>query len=290
LRYWQAFAELKDPPANQALQQELEKTLSGGAGWDEAKLGGIVAANDVALGIMQRATKLPECDWGVEYSRGPEASIAFVYRAHVLARLNTLRGIRELSQGRKQPAVDTWIAGIHFANDLTKGGPLIFALTAKSVLMVELRSITAEAKQGRLSASQRQQLYNVISALPEDGFDWGLAWEMDEAGTDTFFAELQRSQEPATLFQRMMGQVSPKDCMPPNAQQLRAYHDYMSRVTAALRQPPAVTTERLSELQGTKARICEAIEQAIPSPEQVNATRVEVTSARREVLEALEGH
>src|ERR1017187_8885506 len=102
LRYWQAFAEIKDPPPSQGVQQEMEKVLSGEAPWDETQLGGIVAANEVALGIMQRATKLPDCEWGVEYSRGPEASIAFVPRAHVLARLNTLRGIREMAKGQSE--------------------------------------------------------------------------------------------------------------------------------------------------------------------------------------------
>src|SRR5271154_6658772 len=102
LRYWQAFAELKDPPATEEVQVAMEKTLSGEAEWNEGQLGGIIAANEIALGIMQRATKLPDCDWGVEYSRGPEASMAFVPRAHVLARLNTLRGIRELAHGRPQ--------------------------------------------------------------------------------------------------------------------------------------------------------------------------------------------
>jgi hypothetical protein len=68
---------------------------------------GIAAANDTALGIMQRAPKLPDCDWGVEYRRGPQASIAFVPRAYVLSRLNTLQGIREMAQGQSQATVDT---------------------------------------------------------------------------------------------------------------------------------------------------------------------------------------
>ena len=289
LRYWQAFAELKDPPPNKEVQAEMEEALAGRGTWDEARLGGLVAANEIALGIMQRATKLPDCDWGVEYSRGPEASIAFVPRAHVLARLNTLRGIHELTQGRPQAAVDTWIAGIRFAQDLTKGGSLIFALTAKSVLLQEMRTLTAEAQQGRLSAGQKKQLYAAVSELPEDSFDWGLAWEMDEAGTDVFFAEMQRSQKPATLFERMMGQAAPKDCTPPSAGQVKLYHEYMGEVASALRLQPAATKGRLAELESRANQICETIRQAIPSPGRVNDAREEITAARQNLLVELGG-
>lgn len=287
LRYWQAFAELKDPPPNQGIQAEMEKVLSGEATWDEAKVGGVVAANEIALGIMQRATKLPDCDWGVEYSRGPEASIAFVPRALVLARLNTLQGIREMAQGRPQAAVNTWIAGIRFAQDLTKGGSLIFALTAKSVLLLELRTLTAEARQGRLTTMPKKQLYAVVSALPEDGFDWGLAWETDEAGADVFFAEMQRSQKPATLFEKLIGHPAPKDCMPPSAQQVNLYHDYMSEVSAALHLPPAAAKQRLAELDNKAKIICETVRQSIPSADRVNDTRVEIVTARQDLLAAL---
>jgi hypothetical protein len=288
LRYWQAFAELKDPPPNQGVQQEMEKVLSGEAPWNEAKLGGIVAANEIALGIMQRATRLPDCDWGVEYARGPEASMAFVPRAHVLARLNTLRGVREMAKGQPQSAVETWTAGIRFAQDLAKGGSLIFSLTAKSVLVIELRALTAEAKQGRLNSTQKRQLYATVSALPEDGFDWGLAWEMEEVGADVFFAELQRSKQPKGLFESLMGGIAPKECVPPSAQQVRAYHSYMNDVTGALRLPPAATKQRFASLDAKLKNICEAIRVAIPSPERVNEARMEVIAARQLLLPALQ--
>ena len=36
LRYWMAFAEMKDPPADKSLQDLLERTSVGQAAWDEA--------------------------------------------------------------------------------------------------------------------------------------------------------------------------------------------------------------------------------------------------------------
>jgi hypothetical protein len=288
LRYWQAFSEIKDPPADKAIQEEMEKVLSGQAAWNETTLGRIVVANEIATGIMQRATKLPDCDWGVEYSRGPEASIAFVPRAHVLGRLNTLRGIREMAQGHSQAAVDTWVAGIRFAQDLMKGGSLIFALTAKAVLMREMQTLTAEALQGRLNSSQKKQLYAVFNALPEDGFDWALAWEMDEGSADVYMSELLRSKDPAGLFEKMMGQSAPKECMPPSQHQIDLYHEYMAKVVAILRLPPASAKPRLAQLDPQEYGICETIRDSIPSAQRVNDERMEVMAARTKLLHVLE--
>src|SRR5215470_13326189 len=84
LRYWIAFADLQDSPADKETQTLLEKTASGEVPWDEAKLGPIVEKNEDAILGMQRATKLPECEWGLEYSRGPRASIAPVVKARII--------------------------------------------------------------------------------------------------------------------------------------------------------------------------------------------------------------
>src|SRR5271157_2088041 len=77
LRYWMAFAEMKDPPSDKATQDLLVRTAAGETAWDEAKLGPILDANADAIAMFQRATKLPDCDWGIEYSQGPRASIAY---------------------------------------------------------------------------------------------------------------------------------------------------------------------------------------------------------------------
>jgi len=199
-----------------------------------------------------------------------------------------LQGIREMAKGEQQAAVDTWVAGIRFAQDLSKGGSLIFSLTAKSVLVVEMRALAAEGKQGRLHNAQTRQLYAAVSALPEDGFDWGLAWEMEEAGADVFFAELQRSKQPEDLFETIMGEPAPKGCVPPSLQQVQAYHSYMSDVKGALRLPPAATEQRLGELDAKLRRICESIRVAIPSPQRVNEARTDVIAARQTLLQALQ--
>jgi hypothetical protein len=288
LRYWLAFAEMKDPPTDPATQDLLEKTAMGRAPWDENKLGPILDANAEALAIFQRATKLPDCDWGVEYSQGPSASIAYVPRARALARLNTLQGMRQISKGDSQAAVDTWLAGIRFTDHLAKGGSLIFALTAENALLPDLRALTAAANQGLLSPSQKQQLLTVIRSLPQDGFDWARAWEIDGAGSGPFFTELQHAKDPVAFYVSLVGEPKPETCIPPTSQEVRAYENYILEVAAALRLPPSAASQKLNELDSKAALICEPIRRMVPKPQHVNDARTTIVNSREALLQALQ--
>jgi hypothetical protein len=64
LRYSFAFAEVQESPADKATQELLGNVAEGGAAWNEEKLGAILDENEAAILAMQRATKLPDCDWG----------------------------------------------------------------------------------------------------------------------------------------------------------------------------------------------------------------------------------
>src|SRR5277367_4210761 len=150
LRYWLAFAEMQDPPSDPATSSLLKKTAAGEALWDEAKLGPILDKNESAILRMQRATKLPDCDWGIEYSDGPTASIAYAPRARVMAGLNTLHGMRQAAKGNQQAAVQTWLDGIRFSQDIARGGSLIFIVIGKLSLIADLHALTQAAQSGKL--------------------------------------------------------------------------------------------------------------------------------------------
>jgi len=246
LRYWLAFADLQDPPTDKATAELLEKTAAGEAAWDETKLGPILDKNETAIWRMQRATKLPECDWGLEYDLGPRASIAYVPKARVLARLNTLDGMRLAAKGDSQKAVETWLAGIRFSQHLTKGGSLIFSLVAKMGLTSNFRALTQAAQNGTLTDAQKKQIESVVRALPETGFDWV-----------------------------------------PKAAEIAAYHKLMNSAEEVLRLPPAAASERLKTLQDSVKTLHPFFQQTTPSFSRVNEARVEVQTARAQLLKAL---
>ncbi len=287
LRYWQAFAEIKDPPADKSTLDLMTKALAGQAPWDESKLAAVLDPNQNALGIFLRATSLPDCDWGLEYRRGPEASIAIVPRASVMARLNSLQAMRDLAAGHSDAAVDRWIAGIRFSQDLARNASLIFALTAKSSMMTNLRALAAELKDGRFKEAQKKRLYAALKALPEDGFDWAAIWGIEEAGAEVFFEQLLESKDPDALYESMTGESATPGCIPPGKREIASFREYMFAVQAALRESPPVAKSRLEVLEASRSKLCPAAQNTIPSPQRINEARAEISAARQSLLVAL---
>ena len=287
LRYWIAFSEMQDTSADKSTQELLEKTLSGEAPWDEKELAPILDANKAAIDIMQRATKLPDCDWGLEYSQGPRASIAYAPRARALSRLNTLEGMRQLAAGDTQSAVNTWLAGVRFSQDLARGGSLIFTLMAKSALMPNLRALTEATLSAKLTGAQQEQVLTAIRALPEDGFDWGAAWGIESATVEQSLHELQTAADPSATYQALMGSPAPKHGLPPTAQDVRNYLVYMRAVQSALREPPENAKVQLESLESKRSALEDVEQNFIPNAQKSNLARIDIMKARSELLQAL---
>ena len=287
LRYWMAFAEMKDPPADKSLQDLLERTSLGQAAWDEAKLGPILDSNGEALQAMQRATKLPECDWGIEYSRGPRAPIAYLARARVMARLSALQAMREMSAGDSQAAMERWIAGIRFASHLAKGGSLFSLLTAKSALLPNLRMLALETKKRRLNETQKRQILTVLKTMPEGGFDWAAAWELEGLSIEIFVNELRTSKDPRTTYQASTGEAWPMGATIPSPKELSEFHEYMAGVMAALKLSPDAARSALEMLKTHKRALNELTQRLTPSPQKVSESRAEVLAAQKALLVAL---
>lgn len=287
LRYWMAFAEMQDPPAGKTIQLLLEKTIAGQASWDEEKLGPILDSNRESLQTMLRATKLPDCDWGLEYGRGPRAPIAYLAKARVMARLNTLQAMREIAAGNSNSAVERLLAGVRFSGHLATGGTLVAVLTAKSALLPNLRMLTLKAKKAGLTDARIKQISLSLKTLPEDGFGWAKAWEIEELLIETFLAELKSSKTPKALYEASMGEVMPEGTGVPSPKDMIAFREYMAAVKAALKLSPDAAKERLEMLGAQKRTLNELARRLTPSPQKVNESRSEVVGARQALLEVL---
>jgi hypothetical protein len=170
LRYWMAFAMLKDPPADEATAALLDRVAAGTSPWDEAKLGKFLSDNHEAIGIMLRASTLPSCDWGLEYEMGPNTPIAHLAKARVLGRLSGAAAARALAGGQAAQAADIWLAGVRFSQHVARDGTLISLLSARLWLSPALKSLTRIAPQ--LDATSRKEIDSVVRAIPEGGLDW----------------------------------------------------------------------------------------------------------------------
>jgi hypothetical protein len=287
LRYWLAFADLQDPPSDKDTQALLERTASGEVAWDEGKLGTILDKNESAILQMQRATKLPECDWGLAYGDGWRASIAYAPKARVLARLNTLYGTRMAARGDTAKAVDSWLAGMRFSQHVAGGGSLIFALIAKATLLPDLKALTHAAQAGLLTSAERRQVETAVRALPDAAFDWSQAMRLEEAGLEMAAAQIAAAEDPSQYYQSMMGTAAPRGFTPPTAAERLALHKLMLSAEEVFRQPPDQAAEKLKALQTQVSSLPWFFRQTMPSFTKPNEARVEIAAVRRQLLQAL---
>lgn len=284
LRYWRALTEMRNNPI---IDEEplFSATLSGKIPWDENKLGPILDANADAVQAMQRGAKLPECNWGLDYRLGVSTPGQTVMRARGLERLNTVEGIRELGQGKGETAVNTWLSGIRFSQDVGRGGPVILALVASAMLDDIYEAITTQAKQGKLQQAQKKALYDAIKQLPDDGFDWGISWGVEYAIGNQFLEGLQKASDPRAVY-KQYGIHAPKG-LPPSQQDIDRYGEYMLAAQGALREHADNATPLLNDLESQERRLREVVRLLIPSPSRCNRARIKVHSDRDELLQAL---
>jgi hypothetical protein len=288
LRYWLAFADMQDPPSDPATSTLLRKTAAGEAPWDEAKLGAILDKNEAAILRMQRATKLPDCDWGLEYSDGPTASIAYVLKARVMASLNTLYGMREAAKGNDQTAAEAWLDGIRFSQHIAQDGPLIFALIGKAALLPNLRAMTQAVRSGKIPPRTQRQFDQMIRALPDSIFDWSNALSLEENGIVIFVQQLADARDPAEKYNEVTGARAPAGFSVPTASERAAYHRFMVSTQDAFRLPPMQTETKLPSLHEELKSLSPFFQGAIPSLDKMNEARTEIATAREQLLQALE--
>jgi hypothetical protein len=288
LRYWMAFALLQDTAAYPETAVQLQKTLDGEVAWDDAKLGRIVDDNIESIQTMQRATSLPECDWGLEYGLGPATPIVFVKNSsRALARLNTLYGIRLFANDDLQKAIDAWLAGVRFSEDVARGGSLFATLVAKAGLSADLKMLTKAAASGRLTSEQKQHIATAIRGLPESGFDWGEAMRYEGVSMEVLLKSFSRSDNPSAVYEKWFEVSAPANFSAPSGRDTANFYKWHAAVESALRLPPDQASARLKALQESVGQLHPLFRAAIPQLERINAARQEVANARRDLLRVL---
>jgi len=287
LRYWAALAKLQEPIVDDdATMNLLSAAFAGRVEWDEKKLGPLLDSNLDAIRTMQQATKLPECSWGFDYRHEERTPGWFLMRAGRLARLNAYEGIREMAHGDSQAAVNTWLAGLKFAQDVSRGGPVIVALVSGAMFLDSLQPLRDSARRRKLSVEEKKALSAFVKAMPEDGFDWGLAWGVECATGEQALQMLRTSSNPTALYEKE-GLSAPKRGLPPTTEEIRAYEEYMLAAQSALREPPGKARARADNLESKLRRLGEPEQLQATNFRQSNGTRVQIATQREELMQAL---
>jgi hypothetical protein len=289
LRYWMAFAQMQDVPTDKPTADLLAKTVAGDAPWNEAKFGQLLDNNSESIETMQRATKLPDCDWGLEYSRGPQTPITFVRNsALAMGRLNTLYGMRQAAKGDPVNAAETWMAGIRFSRHLAQGQSLLATLIAATALKANLHALSQTAQTAMLGNAEKNRVASFVRMLPETGFDWGQAMWYEEVPIDIMVADMEKAPDAKGHYQELMGEPWPQNFTVPSDAELASYHRLMAKVEEALRQPPDKAQDQLQALQDSLRTLHPFFQRTTPSLLKINDARKQVQTLRDQLLQALE--
>jgi hypothetical protein len=287
LRYWIAFSLMQDPAADLRTSELLNIMAQGKSEWDEAKLGPIVDANREAILTMQRATRLPECDWGLEYDLGPETPLPPYAKARVLGNLNVMYGMRQAANHDTKGAVETWLAGVRFAKQFAQGESLLGVLIGKAMLEPNLHMLDAAALRGELDVKSRAEIATAIRAVPEYGFDWSEGWRFETYGMIVAMKQMKESPDPKRWYTRIFGEYPQAPFVVPTAEDLRKFQTLMDDITAAFRLPYPEAKERLAAIAPRIASMNPMIAATVPNASRANDARGEVQATRWKLLEDL---
>jgi hypothetical protein len=147
--------------------------------------------------------------------------------------------------------------------------------------------LTLETTKGRLTEAQKKQILATLKTMPEDGFDWAAAWELEGLSIQAFFNELRTSKDPKATYQASMGEAMPEGSEIPSPRELGKFREYMVGAMAALTVSPDAAKSTLEMLGTQKRTLNELTRRLIPSPQKVSESRAEVISARKALLVAL---
>jgi hypothetical protein len=267
----------------------MEDVLSGTGVWDERQLGPVLDANLAAIRTMQRATDLPECNWGLEYDRGSAMSIGHLPKARTLARLNALYGARQMAQGDADGAVNSWLAGLRFAQHISKDMSLIAVLSAKPALLANLHLLTKAAASGRLSAESVQKIKSQIALLPKDGLDWTSAFKFEAWADGQALKYLGEGNNFQEKYKTFFSHEPPPAAAAPAESDIAAYRNMMKDFIAAFQLPYEQAKARLQQIETAEKSLHPAIQAITPNYSRLNENRHQVALELHELTKVLTG-
>lgn len=175
LRYWSAFAQMRDASLTEDQAKELQRILQGTAPYDDLKYRELAQRNRLAVETLQRGSAINNCDWGIEYQLASNAPIEYVPKALALGRINILFSMHQLQTGDRIGGIRTLSAGIRFSHDLATGGPLMAALAGKTLLVAHLRMVAFAAVEKALSPAESAMVSAALGRIGTEGVDWQAA-------------------------------------------------------------------------------------------------------------------
>jgi hypothetical protein len=202
LRYYAAFAEMRDSSLTNENAKELNEILDGSIPYDDAKFHALVEKNKSALQLMARGTELAHCDWGLDYGLGEDTPVDYARNALALGRLNVLYTFHLQIAHEEDGVAHALAAGLRFSHDVASGGSLFAALVAKDLLAQHLGAVRfvmhREEYHPAPSVAQMAAVKKAIESLGTDGVDWRAAAALDLGVLRTHFEKDPQASDAVT--------------------------------------------------------------------------------------------
>jgi hypothetical protein len=278
---------MKDQTIDEATSKLMDEVLSGTAAFDEQRLGPIVDENSFAIRGLQRGTALSECNWGLDYSLGSAVPLAHLPKARVLARLNALYGARQLAKGDADGAVNTWLAGLRFAQCVGAGVGLIGNLSAKPAFEANLHLLTAAAQSGAINSDLHNKVRTQLRQLPPEGLNWIDSIKAEQWACEEGLKDLAKAPNFQETYKEFFGSPAPQAAHPPTAAEIAALRSLMSEVASAFQLPPAQTRERLSAIMARIHELNPPVQAIVPNFPRLNDSREKLIREEETLLKAL---
>jgi hypothetical protein len=246
-----------------------------------------VEENSFAVRFMQRATTLPDCHWGLDYSLGQATPLAHLPRARVLARLNALYGARQMAKGDVEGAVTTWLAGLRFAQHVGKDIGLIGALSARPAFMANLHLLTAAVSSGAVNAELQGRIYAQTAKLPAEGLDWIESIRLEAWADEDSLKFLAAAADFPNTYKEFFSYTPMQGAVPPSPADISGFRAMMADVIAAFHLPPAQTRERLAVVNERLKKANPAVQAVFPNYLKLNDSREKVALEKELLRKAL---
>ena len=278
LQYYSAFLQMKDADISDADVQELSDIISGTKNYDEAKFGPLVENNTEALRTMWAGATLPTCDWGIGYlsaKLGAQTPVPYFWRSRVLGRLNILYALRQWDKGDRDDALNALSFGLKFAKDVSRGGPLVPILIAKTLLIQQLSVVSRFAESGKLTSAEKRTLRTTLDGLGTEGLDWPAATDTEMKGLKVNLDLMRSSSDQRRYYQSIMGNEPPENFHGVNSGDYAALEKIRSAFSNMFRDDNADLVQQQIDAAPSVVRIM------IPNPSKV-------LQASRELKQALQ--
>ena len=161
LQYWKAFASLPDFSSEQtdAVREALKEGVIDGS------LEKIIESSGPAFREMRKGAQINNCEWGISFEEGPDASLPHLGKARQLARLACLRAEMSFQDERSADAIDDIVMAFTLGRHVGRDAILISLLVDYSIERMALETVASHLQS--LDADELSILADKLGKSPE---------------------------------------------------------------------------------------------------------------------------